>query len=58
MLAQPLEVLAPIIQNPGLVGAGRPMWVEVLIKLRPLLMSIYFGADHVVWAQQARRRDR
>jgi hypothetical protein len=47
---QPLEVLNPILQNPGL--GGKPLWAEVLLKLRPILMSIYFGADHVVWAQQ------
>lgn len=51
-LLQPLEVLAPLIQNPGLAGGGRPLWVEALIKLKPLLMSVYFGADHIVWVQQ------
>ena len=48
---QPLEALNPIIQNPAF-NAARPLWVEVLNKLKPLLMSIYFGGDHVVWAQQ------
>ena len=47
---QPLEALNPILQSPGL--GSKPLWVEALIKLKPLLMSIYFGADHVVWAQQ------
>ena len=51
---QPLEVLNPLLQNPGWAGGGRPLWVEVLIKLKPLLMSIYFGADHIVWLQQVR----
>jgi hypothetical protein len=48
---QPLEALNPIIQNPAF-NAARPLWMEVLNKLKPLLMSIYFGGDHVVWAQQ------
>ncbi|KAL4457581.1 hypothetical protein ABPG75_012446 [Micractinium tetrahymenae] len=52
-IMRPLEALAPLIQNPGLAGGGRPLWVEALIKLKPLLMSIYFGADHIVWVQQA-----
>lgn len=51
-LLQPLEALNPILQNPAM--GSRPLWVEALIKLKPLLMSIYFGADHVVWAQQVR----
>lgn len=54
-LPQPLEVLNPLLQQPGWAGGGRPLWVEVLIKLKPLLMSIYFGADHIVWLQQVRR---
>lgn len=45
-------MLNPLLQNPGWAGGGRPLWVEVLIKLKPLLMSIYFGADHIVWLQQ------
>lgn len=52
-IMKPLETLSPLVQSPGMVGGGRPVWVEVLIKLKPLLMSIYFGADHVVWVQQA-----
>lgn len=52
-IMRPLEVLNPLLQNPGWAGGGRPLWVEVLIKLKPLLMSIYFGADHIVWLQQA-----
>lgn len=51
-MLQPLEALAPLIQNPGLAGGGRPLWIEALIKLKPMLMSVYFGADHVVWVQQ------
>ncbi|KAI3436582.1 hypothetical protein D9Q98_005998 [Chlorella vulgaris] len=50
-IMRPLEALNPILQNPAM--GSRPLWVEALIKLKPLLMSIYFGADHVVWAQQA-----
>lgn len=50
-IMRPLEALNPILQSPGL--GSKPLWVEALIKLKPLLMSIYFGADHVVWAQQA-----
>ncbi len=49
---QPLEALGPLINNPGLAGGGRPLWIEALIKLKPLLMSLYFGADHIVWVQQ------
>lgn len=49
--AQPLEVLNPLLQSPGL-NRNLPLWVNVLSKLKPLLMSVYFGADHVVWAQQ------
>ena len=54
-LPKPLEVLNPLLQQPGWAGGGRPLWVEVLMKLKPLLMSIYFGADHIVWLQQVCR---
>ena len=49
---QPLEALNPLLQSPGLAGGGCPAWAELLLKLRPVLMSVYFGGDHVVWAQQ------
>jgi Peroxisomal biogenesis factor 11 (PEX11) len=51
-IMRPLEALNPIIQNPYL-NANKPFVIEVLNKLKPILMAIYFGADHVVWAQQA-----
>ncbi|KAL4440647.1 hypothetical protein ABPG77_000356 [Micractinium sp. CCAP 211/92] len=52
-IMRPLEALGPLINTPGLAGGGRPLWIEALIKLKPLLMSLYFGADHIVWVQQA-----
>ena len=44
-------MLNPLLQSPGL-DPRQPLWVALLYKLRPLMMSLYFGADHVVWAQQ------
>ena len=50
-LPQPLEVLNPLLTNPKL-DASKPLALELLGKLKPVLMAIYFGGDHVVWAQQ------
>lgn len=49
---RPLESLAVLLHNPSL-NKSKPILIEIINKLKPILMSIYFGADHVVWAQQA-----
>ena len=49
---QPLEVLNPVLTNPAL-DRNKPLALEIIGKLKPVLMAIYFAADHVVWAQQA-----
>jgi hypothetical protein len=49
---RPLESLAPIINNPS-INPNKPLAIEILAKLKPILMAIYFGGDHVVWASQA-----
>ncbi|KAK9843073.1 hypothetical protein WJX74_006549 [Apatococcus lobatus] len=51
-ILRPLENLVPVLTNPKL-SPNKPVAVEVLIKLKSILMAIYFGADHVVWASQA-----
>jgi hypothetical protein len=51
-VARPLEALAPLLHAPGL-NAAKPLWLELLGKLKPALMALYFAGDHVVWAQQA-----
>lgn len=48
---RPLESISPVLVQPGFTGA-QPLPIEVLNKLKALLMAIYFGADHVVWAYQ------
>ncbi|CAL5227522.1 g10509 [Coccomyxa viridis] len=48
----PLESVSPIILNPHL-NPKKPVPIELLNKLKGVLMAIYFGADHVVWAGQA-----
>lgn len=51
-IMRPLEVLNPLLTSPGL-DRSKPLALEIINKLKPVLMAIYFGADHVVWAQQA-----
>lgn len=48
----PLESVSPVILNPYL-NPKKPVYIELLNKLKGVLMAIYFGADHVVWAGQA-----
>jgi hypothetical protein len=49
---RPLESLAPLVLNPT-INPKKPIFIEVLNKIKPILMAIYFGGDHVVWASQA-----
>ncbi|KDD73237.1 peroxisomal biogenesis factor 11 [Helicosporidium sp. ATCC 50920] len=51
-ILRPLEALNPVLQNPHL-NADRPLALELLAKIKPILMALYFAGDHVVWAQQA-----
>ncbi|KAL6782568.1 hypothetical protein ACKKBG_A07305 [Auxenochlorella protothecoides x Auxenochlorella symbiontica] len=51
-IMRPLESLNPIIQNPTL-NSNRPLVLELLAKLKSVLMAIYFGGDNIVWASQA-----
>lgn len=51
-IVKPLETLTPLILSPAIDGS-KPLALEIINKLKPILMAIYFGADHVVWAQQA-----
>ncbi len=51
-VARPLEALAPLLHAPE-INAAKPLWLELLGKLKPALMALYFAGDHVVWAQQA-----
>ncbi|GAB4820863.1 hypothetical protein N2152v2_007909 [Parachlorella kessleri] len=50
-IMRPLEALVPLITN--LTFGNKPLAIEIISKLKPILMAIYFGADHIVWAQQA-----
>lgn len=49
---KPLESLVPLYTNPSL-DWRKPMHIEVLKKLKCILMAVYFGGDHVVWLKQA-----
>jgi hypothetical protein len=49
---RPLESVSPVLLNPQL-NASKPVAIELLNKLKNVLMALYFGADHVVWASQA-----
>lgn len=51
-ILRPLESLTPLVLNPG-INPKKPLSIEILNKIKPILMSIYFGGDHVVWASQA-----
>ncbi|KAK9814890.1 hypothetical protein WJX73_001456 [Symbiochloris irregularis] len=49
---RPLESVMPIINSPS-INPNKPLPLEILAKLKALLMGVYFAADHVVWASQA-----
>jgi hypothetical protein len=51
-ILRPLESLSPLVLNPT-INPKNPIFIEFLNKIKPILMSIYFGGDHVVWASQA-----
>ena len=51
-ICKPLESLAPLVLNPSL-DWRKPAQIEILKKLKCVLMAVYFGADHVVWMKQA-----
>mmetsp|Transcript_14982 Transcript_14982/g.32478 ORF Transcript_14982/g.32478 Transcript_14982/m.32478 type:complete len:241 (+) Transcript_14982:194-916(+) len=48
---RPLECLVPVLNQPGFTGK-QPKLLEAINKLKAILMAIYFGADHLVWAHQ------
>lgn len=49
---RPLEAASPVLLNPAL-NPKKPLLLELLNKLKSILMAIYFAGDHVVWASQA-----
>ena len=51
-IMRPLESLTPLVYNPA-INPNKPIIIELINKIKPVLMSIYFGGDHVVWASQA-----
>lgn len=51
-IMRPLESLTPLVHNPA-INPNKPYIIELINKIKPVLMSIYFGGDHVVWASQA-----
>lgn len=51
-ILRPFESVMPIINNPTL-NPSKSLPLELLTKLKSVLMAIYFAADHVVWANQA-----
>lgn len=51
-ICKPLESLAPLVLSPSL-DWRKPMHIEILKKLKCIMMAIYFGGDHVVWMKQA-----
>lgn len=48
---RPLESITPLLVQPGFSGK-QPKLLEAVNKLKALLMAVYFGADHFVWAHQ------
>ncbi|KXZ52234.1 hypothetical protein GPECTOR_10g865 [Gonium pectorale] len=48
---RPLELMTPLLIQPGFTGK-QPMLLEAINKVKAVLMAVYFGADHVVWAHQ------
>ncbi|GIL49947.1 hypothetical protein Vafri_6243 [Volvox africanus] len=48
---RPLELVTPLLIQPGYTGK-QPVLLEAINKVKAILMAIYFGADHVVWAHQ------
>lgn len=51
-IMRPLESLTPLVNNPS-INPNKPLAIEIINKIKPILMAIYFGGDHVVWASQA-----
>ncbi|KAG2435495.1 hypothetical protein HYH02_011790 [Chlamydomonas schloesseri] len=50
-IMRPLELMTPLLITPGFTGK-QPMLLEAINKVKAVLMAVYFGADHVVWAHQ------
>ncbi|KAG2500202.1 hypothetical protein HYH03_001782 [Edaphochlamys debaryana] len=50
-IMRPLELVTPLLITPGFTGK-QPMGIEAINKVKAVLMAVYFGADHVVWAHQ------
>lgn len=50
-IMRPLECLTPLLLDPRLSGK-QPWQLQVVAKLKDVLMAIYFAADHFVWAYQ------
>jgi hypothetical protein len=51
-ILRPLENITPLLIQPRFVES-QPLHTQALTKLKALLNTVYFGADHVVWASQA-----
>lgn len=49
---RPLENVTPLLTNPSFVQS-QPLHTQALAKLKSCLNTLYFSADHVVWASQA-----
>lgn len=50
-IMRPLESMTPLLIQPGF--QGKQAWqIETILKLKDVLMAVYFAADHVVWAYQ------
>lgn len=50
-IMRPLETITPLLISPGF-NAKDPKVVQLINKIKTLLMATYFGADHFVWAFQ------
>lgn len=50
-IMRPLESLTPVLLAPGF-NPKEPKTIQAINKLKNVLMAIYFGADHFVWAFQ------
>eukprot|EP01025_Chloroclados_australasicus_P051347 TRINITY_DN5974_c0_g1_i2.p2 TRINITY_DN5974_c0_g1~~TRINITY_DN5974_c0_g1_i2.p2 ORF type:complete len:239 (-),score=24.56 TRINITY_DN5974_c0_g1_i2:395-1111(-) len=51
-ILKPLEQITPLLKDPYLRG-NKPLYQELLPKVKSICMTVYFACDHVVWLGSA-----
>eukprot|EP01026_Neomeris_dumetosa_P061027 TRINITY_DN5757_c0_g1_i2.p1 TRINITY_DN5757_c0_g1~~TRINITY_DN5757_c0_g1_i2.p1 ORF type:complete len:282 (-),score=11.99 TRINITY_DN5757_c0_g1_i2:132-863(-) len=51
-ILRPLEVISPVLLQPGF-KKDSSLVPQIIGKLKGIFMAVYFGFDHVIWANQA-----